>query len=436
MRRALAGALLTCLALVPGVAAADDAVLAQAEALLNDNQPQAALDLLAPLEAELATDLRFDYLFGLALLETGAAGPAVFALERAVATTPSYVAARMELARAYYAMGLLQDAQREFVGLLEQNPPPAARTAIDGYLDDIEARTRSLALKKDLRLRLGSGYDTNANSATDIADFLGFDLTEESREVDSAFAEVGASARLKKPSRGKLTLDGALSLEHRFNADASFVDSTLFQVGGGVRAGGESAAWNVNASLYRLDIDGDLNSQGGALTAAWAYALRPQFELGVFGRAGLLRFGDALEVKDVDQWQVGATLATAFGARQQGTLLVTAFTGTDDAVDNASLFGRDITGLRGTATWTLGDTQRLRLSLGLIESRFDNVFFAPRFTDAREDTTTQGAAAYEWFFTKGWLATFLVSYLNNDTDVEIYDFERVQAVLSVQRVWQ
>ncbi|MEL7451587.1 MAG: tetratricopeptide repeat protein [Pseudomonadota bacterium] len=429
---AMVFALVLVLSVTP--AYANDAVLARAEALLNENQPQAALELLTPLEAELSTDLRFDYLYGLALLETGSPGPAVFALERAVATTPSYIAARMELARAYYAMGLLQDAQREFVGLLAQSPPPAAKTAINQYLDDIEARTRSLALKKDLRLRLGSGYDSNANSATDIADFLGFALTEESREVESAFVEVGASGRLTKPVGEGLVLDGALSLDHRFNDEASFVDSTLIQGSGGVRASGDRAAWNVNASLYRLDIDGSLNSQGGALTGAWAYAVRPAMELGVFGRVGALRFGDALE--GVDQWQVGATFATAFGGRNQGAVLITAFSGKDDATQTGSLYSRDIYGVRGTATWNLSDSKRLRLSLGLIESRYDGVFFEQEFSDEREDTATQATGAFDWFITEDWLATFLVAYLNNSTDVEVYDFERIQAVVTVQRLWR
>ena len=192
----------------------------------------------------------------------------------------------------------------------------------------------------------------------------------------------------------------------------------------------------MNASLYRLDIDGSLNSQGGALTGAWAYAVRPAMELGVFGRVGALRFGDALEVKDVDQWQVGATFATAFGERDQGAVLVTAFSGKDDATRTGSLYSRDIYGVRGTATWALSDSKRLRLSLGLIESRYDSVFFEQQFTDRREDTTTQAAGAFDWFVTEDWLASFLVAYLGNSTEVEVYDFERIQAVVTVQRLWR
>ena len=436
-RAAALCALMLAALLAAPAAPANDAALAQAEALLNQGQPQAALDLLAPLEIQLTSDVRFDYLYGLALLETGSPGAAVFALERAVATTPSYVAARMELARAYFAMGLLQDAQREFVGLLKQNPPPAARTAIDQYLDQIEAGTRSMALSKDLRLRMASGYDSNANSATDIGSFLGFALTESSRAADSPFAELGASGRISKPLSGRrLSLDGALSLDHRLNADASFVDSTVLQGSGGVRSRGTRAAWNVNASLYQLNIDSDTNSKGGAFTGAWAYAIRPTLELGVFGRAGALRFTDALEVKDVDQWHFGGTVALAFGGGNEGSLLLALLAGADDATRSGSLYSRDIYGLRGTATWKFSDTKRARISLGVLESNYDSVFFEQQYSDKREDTATQASAAFDWFITEDWLTSFLVTYLNNSTEVDIYDYERVQAVVSVQKVWR
>lgn len=69
-------------------AAGSDPVLTQADQLLSQRQAGAAFDLLAPLEDERAGDPDYDYLLGLAAIETGRGGIAAFAFERCLAVDP------------------------------------------------------------------------------------------------------------------------------------------------------------------------------------------------------------------------------------------------------------------------------------------------------------------------------------------------------------
>ena len=78
-----------------------DALTDQAKRLLAQKQPKQAYDLLLPQEAARAGDPEFDYLLGVAALDSGDRERAVFALERVLAVQPNNHLARAEIARAY-----------------------------------------------------------------------------------------------------------------------------------------------------------------------------------------------------------------------------------------------------------------------------------------------------------------------------------------------
>ncbi|MDP3088431.1 MAG: hypothetical protein Q8M99_09645 [Methylotenera sp.] len=63
-------------------------VIDEAKLLLQQNNPLAAYQLLAPLEVEKSEEAEFNYLLGISALDSRQFGKAVFALERAVALSP------------------------------------------------------------------------------------------------------------------------------------------------------------------------------------------------------------------------------------------------------------------------------------------------------------------------------------------------------------
>ena len=79
---------------------ASDAALDRAADLIGTRDAATAYAELAPLEATRAGKPQFDYLFGLAALDSSHVTHAIFALERVLAMRPNDHPARAELARA------------------------------------------------------------------------------------------------------------------------------------------------------------------------------------------------------------------------------------------------------------------------------------------------------------------------------------------------
>ena len=77
-----------------------DQITDRARLLLQQKNPQAAYRLLEPLESQRAGDPEYDYLLGIAALDSGERERAVFALERVLAVNPNHAQARAEIARA------------------------------------------------------------------------------------------------------------------------------------------------------------------------------------------------------------------------------------------------------------------------------------------------------------------------------------------------
>ena len=150
--------------------------LGRAEAMLASNNAEGAWELLQALDAEVAGDAYFDYLLGVAALDSGRATLAILSLQRAAAAAPQYSAARMELARAHFEAGERDQARPIFVALLAESPPPGVGKIIDQYIAAIDAKPATPASDFSPYAELMVGYDDNANGSTSDQQFLGFTL--------------------------------------------------------------------------------------------------------------------------------------------------------------------------------------------------------------------------------------------------------------------
>src|ERR1700687_2944832 len=106
-------ALLLMLPLVIDHAPAAAPDLAKAEEVLRGKRAADAYDLLEPFEFDEAGNLKYDYLLGLAALESGKADKATLVFERVLALEPRYLGVRLDLGRAYFQIGDLARATQE-----------------------------------------------------------------------------------------------------------------------------------------------------------------------------------------------------------------------------------------------------------------------------------------------------------------------------------
>ena len=89
---------------------AQQSEIPRAEQLMKQGRAAEAYALLEPLESAQAGNIAFDYLFGTAALDSGHPDRATIAFERVLLVNPNFAGARLDLARAYFAMGSDDDA--------------------------------------------------------------------------------------------------------------------------------------------------------------------------------------------------------------------------------------------------------------------------------------------------------------------------------------
>ena len=148
---------------------ADD-VLQQADTLIRQQQAAQAYDLLAPLEDDRAGDPKYDYLLGVALLETGDASRAIFAFERCLAVEPNNGPCRVQMARTHLAIGETPEARAELQTIKDYNPPPEVQRLVSQYLGAVDTVEKRQKRNVSAYAQLGAGYDSNLNSAPANAD--------------------------------------------------------------------------------------------------------------------------------------------------------------------------------------------------------------------------------------------------------------------------
>jgi tetratricopeptide (TPR) repeat protein len=407
---------------VPAMAV-EQSLLVAAQNMLNQGKSLDALELLEPFEEEYAGDREFDYLYGLALLDTGEPSNAIFAFQRALAVEPNFAGARLELARSYFDVGQMSMAQRELLLLQNQSPPDNVMEVIEQYLAAIE--NRNLSNRKGWRgfLQLGIGDDSNVNSATSADSFLGFTLADDSRETSSSVISTLGGARYDLPLNfdSKLFFKG--SVNHRANNDASFATTVNYDLLAGYNKSFKNRN-NFSAAIqtYTADVDGDFNNKGFNLTAQYNFTLSAVNQIGTFVRIGNVDYASEFDVKDIDQSLLGISWGHVFSGDTRLSLVVAAIVGQDKAVESDSPYGRDISGLRISLAYPITHRFNIFSTLGKSDSDYDSAFFDE--ADKRSDSLTDVSIGSSWRVNKNWLLRAVVSQTDNSSNVEIFDYDR------------
>lgn len=419
-------------------AAADlTGTLREAQALLAANQPAEAWALLSPLELDAAGSPYFDYLYGIAALDTGRQAVAITALERVLAGEPDFAGARMELARAHYEAGDYPAAEEQFKYLLTQSPPPGTRAVIDRYL---LAMGRGTSLDSGGHSRfvpyaeIGAGWDSNANASTGSDTFGIFVLDPNNVETDSTFVELagGFQHGIATGPGGALISSGRAS--YRLNPDAHFVDQTLVSLGtAGQKSWGDMRA-SMGASGYYGWLDGSQHELGAGIDLGLARRFGTDWELGSTGRAGVVRYQqDELEILDVNRYLGTLSLTrTGIGAWNGRVGLVTLF-GTDDARDDASPYSNDRLGARVFTGWQLGSRSSLYLEVGYVETNFNN---SPGFfgVDRKDEQWAAGLSTeYRDWPASGYSLVPTLRFTNTDSTVSLYEYDRFELGVYLRR---
>lgn len=421
-----------CLLFASSAFAADkNAVYEDVRELIAAGDAAGAYELLLQYEVEWSGDADYDYLFGIAALDSGEVSEAIFSLQRVVAAQPEFSGGRLELARAYFDIGDNELARQEFTRILSENPPPNVEAATNDYLDAIEARARTYTADIQYSFDLGFGYDTNAPAATADENFLNFILSPNNLEQDTSFFSTAFGAIYNRPLSPETQLLLSARLDHRANPSTHFVDASNVDLGVGwtFTRGPNTVSVAANKLFSWLDREQQKDDTG--LSLSYIRQLSPAWTVLAFARFSEVRFDDtALEVQDVDRLNYGLTLSQTFTS----SILNFTFTGgNDDAQQTGSPFSFDSYGVTISNTWYRPNNRAYFVDATFSNTEYDDPFFG---IDREDDLTAFSiGATFNKFPADDWVTTFKIAYSEKESDVSLYEFDRVETGVTLQKLF-
>jgi len=430
--------------------AAFEKALRDADALIKSGKPAEAYALLEPLEFEHAGEERFDYLLGVAALDSGKPDKATLAFERVLTVNPNSAGARMDLARAYYQLGDMLRAQAEFETVLHQNPTPAARTTIEHYLQAIAAQEEGKTTRLTGYMEGALGRDTNANNATAQSQVnvnipgVGLavaSLSPTSLKTADNYYGLGLGGEAIHGLNPNWGLYAGADLSQRTYFTQKSFDSLGVEGRAGAIYGAEAnrVRFGVLGGQYTLGSTRNRNTSG--FDADWAHALSPSNQVNLFGQYLQYRFVDpAMQVNDFNQEVAGVGWAHVLadgksllsgslyaGAEQDVSSDITPATPTGGRADGAKRLG----GLRfgGQAAW--GEKTVLFANAGWQTGSYDktNALFLLRRSDQFDDLELGANCQWDTL----WTVRPQLSYSRNHSNIPIYSYTRADLSVTLRR---
>jgi len=432
-------AALGCLAIaLVGPAHAQSSIdeLDQARALLaNGNANQAYQNLLLR-EDQLAGDPEFDYLLGLAALESGRADAATFAFERALTVDPNFFGARVDMARAYFFLGNNDLARNEFMALKALNPPPAAERTIDSYLEAIAERTQTTRFSHFIETEIG--YDTNANAATSqgtvfipaLNTNVALDSNSASNEDWFARGRVGSKVAHKWSDATSLRASFSVDYHDFLTTDGFETTNFVGDVGADVASGADLFSIGLSAQYVKLDWN-EYQTVAG-INAQWRRTWNKLTQTTVFAQHNRVRYQQPTDISNDSNLNLaGITLVRALDDQGRTLISIGGFGGIG-AERNTRIDGsREIFGARIAAQHRFTSSISASVGAGWQISLYDreNTLFNVRRRDQQIDFN----ASVNWIPADKWTVRPRLSLRRNITDVTLSAYERAELGLTVRR---
>lgn len=426
-----------------GIAVAAEFDLGKASELLKTGKAKEGYALLAPHEYEMAGNVDYDYLLGIAALDSGNPDKATLALERVLAVNPDYVGARLDLARAYFALADYERAQTEFEAVQAQNPPPAAKTVIGQYLEAIDKKLNPSTTVTGY-LEGSVGYDTNVNTSTATSQVFipvfGASLTLDSTSLAARdnYLTLGGGLEITHPVKPGLSLFAGVDAKKRQNffKDTFNTDSLDGRVGLNIDEGANAFRLAAQKGMY--DIDDRLNRRLTAISGEWRHTLNPRNIVSVFGQYGLLRYGHDktgtdLSYNDVDQTVAGLGWLHALDDYGRNILFASVYGGDENSSGETVRIDGDqrFWGLKlGGQKW-LSENLEAFGSVGFKEGSYQ--LRNSLILDYRRDYQYDLNLGLNWKPVQNWVVRPQISYTRNDSNSGLNDYDRTDASVTVRR---
>ena len=381
----------------------------------------------------------FDYCYGAAAIDMGQVGEGVFALERVLLADPDNLAARLELARGYFLLEEYARARDEFQRVLAANPPPAVVANIERYLRAIRLQEGRYLTTAKSYLQIGGGYDDNVNSGPDDRSVyipaLGTGLLSASAlSHPSPFASLSGAVRVTSPlnSPGWALYGGVLADARWYNEEPDF-NYLILSARGGIERRRNYHRFRLGAlgQTYRLNKAAYRNLAG--LEGEWKYQRDPHRQWQAFTQLTRLQYPDQAD-RDSYTGTLGLGLTHNFRGQLSPILFGNAYLGKERPVRSNPvshlLADRIFAGGMLGSQLTLHPNLALTARLSLSKDRYgaEDLLFLKR----RSDLLALAEVQMRWLLHRHWSVVGTVNYTRNDSNINIYDYKRLQGSLNLR----
>jgi outer membrane protein len=415
--------------------------LVQAEQQLRSGQGQQVYETLLAHEFAEAGNPDFDYLLGASALEAGYADRATLALERALAVTPNHGAARLDMGRAYFALGDMQRAREQLTLSQTLNPPAIARAVIDQYLAAIKAKEAAAATRTNAYIEMGAGSDSNVtqgpvnNTAFLPAFGANFTMNEANQKKAADFGQLNLGVEVTHTLDENRALYAGVDAKWRAHNNATNYDNTALDLHGGMQWTNERDTWRAGLGLNDYTLAQQPYRQIYSLGGEFHRALTPRKRLTIYSQYAAIHYlPEAQRNNDVNQWTTGAGLTTQLHAAVPTLLNLSAYLGQETGA-KASLVRVDgdkaFLGLRATLQWAWRADLDLVASAGAQSGSYQRTNLLYQIN--RTDTVYEAAISAVWRCAPAWSVKPHLSWLRNSSNLSVNDYERVEAAVVLRR---
>lgn len=428
-----------------------ETLLREADVLIRGGKLADAYKLLEPKEEDYSGETAFDYMLGIAALDSGKPDRATIAFERVLIANPNFSGARLDLARAFFAMGSDDLAKNEFEIVLSQSPPENVKGVVQKYLGAIDERRLAKIQHVSGYLEANIASDSNVTAVTSdfttgVQNTFGIPgVLPTGSSVLSSGTTGGVSAgvdftRVVSEEKG-ISLFAGADIRQRNYKGISALNSSNLDLRGGLSIVSDDNAYRLFVILgqYRqegMSVGVNANRNTPGLGAEWRrkFGERDQFSLST--QYSKPRY-PTQDTQDTNQVLLSASWLHIFEGKATPLIFASANQSVDRALRplaTGSDMSRTTTGVRAHFQLTPLANMDAFLSAGVSRRSDDSLNARSALSPPvyGRDLTKDASFGVNWRPWPKWTVKGQFAAYRNDSNLELYQFSRTERSISVR----
>ena len=409
-----------------------DSRLSEALTLYYDGKYGQALPIFNAIANEVET-MDIMWWIGTSAMRSGELNLAAKKFEEMLAINPNLHRVRLDLAAVYFQLGRYDEARRELESVKAKNPPEPVLKNIDLLLAAITEASRKLTL--NVRFAQGLQYDSNVSAGPDNKQLNvrggTLTLSDESKKIDdyASITNLSANALYHIDRRMGIMWNTGVDFYQTAYFDHSKYNYRLIDINTGPWWAGRQDILKLPVGFSYQDYSNTRLSNIIHVDPSYEHFFCPYFSLrGAFRYSKESFYKSSDEPLDNDTWRYEITPSFYLMNRQHIISLIAGFENSNADQHRFSYDGPYL----GVSYFTRFPTQtEVYLRYLWSERDYKEKPLPWFYDDNRTDRRHMITAVVSQGFYKHFFASFAFNYIDNDSSIEIYKFDKETYTLSV-----